>query len=69
MAATAVPIYTLYSTSVTGGGDQMRIHVATFDSSYGEQYNEEKCEMGRRLFQQQAGVIVRYWCEKGRYRN
>ena len=58
-------VYTLYRGSVTG---PMRIHVATFDSVDGEDYNRENCDIARSLFQAQPGVIVKYWCEKGRYR-
>jgi hypothetical protein len=57
--------YTLYRGSVTG---PMRIHVATFDSVDGEDYNRENCDIARTLFQAQPGVTVKYWCEKGRYR-
>ena len=57
--------YTLYRSSVTG---PMRIHVATFDSDNPEEYNRENCQVALELFQQQPGVKVRYWCEKGRYR-
>lgn len=57
--------YTLYRDSVTGPG--MRIHVATFDSADGEDYNRENCDVARRLFQDQPGVRVKYWCERGRF--
>lgn len=57
--------YTLYRGSVTG---PMRIHVATFDSADGEEYNRENCQIAVDLFQRQPGVKVRYWCEKGRFR-
>ena len=56
--------YTLYRGSVT---EPMRIHVATFDSADGEDYNRKNCDIARSLFQAQPGVAV-YWCEKGRYR-
>jgi hypothetical protein len=56
--------YTLYCGSVTG---PMRIHVATFDSVDGEEYNSGNCDIARSLFQAQPGVTVKYWCEKGRY--
>ena len=64
-------IYTLYRDSAAGTpkeGKAMRIHVATFDSSDGEQYNRENCQIAQGLFQNQPGVTVRYWCEKGRYK-
>ncbi|WP_027057386.1 hypothetical protein [Mesorhizobium loti] len=57
--------YTLYRGSVTG---PMRIHVASFDSADGEAYNRENCHIAAGLFQAQPGVAVKYWCEKGRYR-
>ena len=60
-------VYTLYRNSSTTGGDSMRIHVATFDSKDGEDYNRENCDTARQLFVAQEGVIVRYWCEKGRF--
>jgi hypothetical protein len=46
----------------------MRIHVATFDATESEAYNRENCETAQTLFQTQPGVMVRYWCEKGRFR-
>ena len=64
--STRTPTYTLYRSSTTG---PMRIHVATFDSNDGDEYNRENCQMAMDLFQQQPGVKVRYWCEKGRYRS
>jgi hypothetical protein len=60
-------VYTLYRNSPLDGN--MRIHVATFDTSEGEAYNSENCEAARQLFQAQEGVISRFWCEKGRYRS
>jgi hypothetical protein len=58
--------YTLYRGSTAG---PMRIHVASFDASDGDDYNRDNCDIARRLFQAQSGVTVRYWCEKGRYRS
>lgn len=49
-------------------GADARIHVATFDSTDGEAYNRENCEIARVLFQQQPMVVAKYWCEKGRYK-
>lgn len=46
----------------------LRIHVATFDSNDGDEYNRENCMTTMDLFQRQPGVKVRYWCEQGRYR-
>ena len=64
---TRTDTYTLYRSSATAG-PPLRIHVATFDSNDGDEYNQENCETARGLFQQQPRVTVRYWCEKGRYR-
>ena len=58
--------YTLYRSSATRG-PAMRIHIATFDSKNGDEYNHENCEVARELFQRQPVVTVRYWCEMGRY--
>ncbi len=58
--------YTLYRSSAADSA--MRIHVATFDANEEENYNKENCEIAQGLFQQQPGVSVKYWCEKGRYR-
>jgi len=46
----------------------MRIHVATFDSDEGKEYNAENCFQAVELFQSQIGVLSRFWCEAGRYR-
>jgi hypothetical protein len=58
--------FTLYRSSPLD--PNMRIHVASFDASDGEAYNRENCELAERLFKSQTGVTVRYFCEKGRYR-
>lgn len=57
--------YTLYRGSIVG---DMRIHLATFDADEGRNYNQNNCQLAADLFQQQPGVTVRYWCEKGRFR-
>jgi len=62
------PTYTLYRSSATAG-PELRTHVATFDSNDGAEYNRENCEAARSLFQRQPRVTVRYWCEKGQYRD
>lgn len=62
-------IYTLYRSSVTDS--RFRIHVATFDTDQPpdtEVYNRENCLIAAKLFQQQPGVTVSYWCEPGKYR-
>lgn len=56
-------VYTLYRGSVLP--DVKRVHVATFDALDGESYNSENCSVAANLFQQQRGVRVNYWCEKG----
>jgi hypothetical protein len=58
--------YTLYRNSVTN--ENMRIHVATFDSSDGHDYNQGNCRIALELFQKQDGVKTKFWCEKGKYR-
>jgi hypothetical protein len=45
----------------------LRLHVATFDAADGAAYNSGNCETARMLFQQQPGVTVRFWCERGRF--
>ncbi len=58
--------YTLYRSSVFD--EISRVHVATFDSKESEEYNRINCQIAADLFQNQPGVSVKYWCEKGRYR-
>jgi hypothetical protein len=58
--------YTLYRNSVSFA--DMRLHVATFDTEDGEQYNKENCNVARELFAKQPGVTVKYWCERGRFK-
>ena len=58
--------YTLYRNSVTD--ENMRIHVASFNSSDGENYNQGNCEIAQELFQKQDGVKTKFWCEKGVFR-
>ena len=59
-------VYTLYRSSVVAGVE--RVHVATFDAKGRRDYNEGNCAIARDLFVAQPSVIVRYWCELGRYR-
>jgi hypothetical protein len=63
-------VYTLYRTTPVENPtpDLLRVHVATFDAAAEEEYNRENCDIARGLFQAQPGVVVRYFCEKGRYR-
>lgn len=58
-------VYTLYRNSVLDAS--MRLHVATFDSADGKDYNAENCNVAADLFQRQDGVQTRFWCEPGRY--
>ena len=58
--------YTLYREMLTP--ERQRVHVATFDAAASESYNKENCSIARDLFTSQLGVVVRYWCEKGRFR-
>jgi len=57
--------YTLYRNAVSDPA--MRIHVATFDASDGDEYNQENCLVAQVLFQAQDGISTRFWCEKGRF--
>jgi hypothetical protein len=59
-------VATLYRSSVAI--ENARLHIATFDTADGFAYNWGNCQIAAELFQQQTGVKVRYWCEKGRYR-
>jgi ABC-type glycerol-3-phosphate transport system substrate-binding protein len=59
-------VATLYRSSVVLSN--ARLHVATFDAAESFEYNWENCQLAADLFQQQPGVKVRYWCERGRYR-
>ena len=59
-------VYTLYRNSVFN--QYARYHVATFDSTDGDKYNKENCELSSELFQKQEGVVTKFWCEKGKFR-
>jgi hypothetical protein len=66
--AAAAPVgdtYTLYRNSALDA--KMRLHIATFDSTDGASYNRENCDQARELFQGQAGVKTKFWCEPGRF--
>lgn len=58
-------VYTLYRSSMIMAG---KVHVATFDSKDGNDYNAENCKLARDLFLKQEGVKVQYWCEPGRFK-
>ena len=59
-------VYTLYRNSPLES--TARIHIATFNASEADSYNNENCAQAQTLFQQQPGVTNRFWCEKGPYR-
>ena len=61
-------VFTLYRSSAVSGGSIWRVHIATFDASDGKAYNLENCETAKSLFENQQGVTIRYWCEKGYFR-
>ncbi len=56
-------VFTMYRNSPVQ--KNARIHVSTFDSKEGKSYNSENCQRASNLFDSQAGVITRFWCEKG----
>lgn len=58
-------VFTLYRSSVDG---IEVIHVATFDTGHGREYNETNCTISRDLMKSQPGVTVAYWCAPGRFR-
>jgi hypothetical protein len=58
--------FTLYRNSVFD--ENMRIHVASFNTADGEAYNRGNCEQAQMLFQAQPGVKTKFWCEKGTFR-
>lgn len=60
---TDMDVYTLYRTPLAG--NEM-IHVATFDASDGQAYNEENCQIVAGLMGSQPGVTVAYVCRPGR---
>ena len=62
-------IYTLYRDSIAGN---LRIHMATFDADDQGNYNEKNCHDIADLINKSnvgpEGIVVRYWCEKGHFR-
>jgi len=58
--------YTLYRTSVAV--PELRIHVATFDTKDGPEYNRDNCFLASSLFESQPGTKTRFWCELGHYK-
>jgi hypothetical protein len=59
--------YSLYRTSLVEGVS--KVHIATFDTSNGGDYNLENCQLAAELFQNQPGVKTKFWCEQGRPEN
>jgi hypothetical protein len=49
--------------------ENMRLHIATFDTNAGEAYNWENCQLAAKLFQAQPNVTTRFWCEKGKFKD
>ena len=49
--------------------ENMRIHIATFDTNQGEAYNWENCQLAAKLFQAQPNVKTRFWCEKSKFKD
>lgn len=57
--------YALYRNSPLDPDE--RVHVATFDTGYGEKYNRENCNIAAGYFKDAAGLqSMRYWCERGK---
>ena len=65
-------VATLYRSS--SNIENARFHVASFDATERTfngttfDYNWSNCQIAAELFQNQSGVEVKYWCEKGRVR-
>ena len=62
-------VFTLYRNN--NDNPFIRIHLATFDSSNGEQFNLWYCQKAVQYFQEAAksrGSNERIWCEKGYFR-
>lgn len=55
--------YHLFRTSAVEGMELKPIFVASFNAMEGGWYNRENCMIAAKLFQDQPGVIVKYWCE------
>lgn len=66
-------IATLYRSS--SNIENARFHVATFDATERTfngttfDYNWSNCQIAAEPFQNQSGVAVKYWCEKGAFRD
>jgi hypothetical protein len=58
-------VHTLYRSSAIDAS--LRVHVASFDTDDGDEYNRGNCDQAASLFAAQPGVTVKYWCEKGEF--
>ena len=59
--------WTLYRNSPTD--HSARIHIATFDSTYGDRYNRAACEEAAQDHEKRPhdDALMRFWCEKGEF--
>ena len=56
-------VFTLHRTSMLDDptlDKSSRMHIATFDTDDGRDYNQGNCEIARQLFQSQDGVKTRF---------
>ena len=60
-------VVTLYSESALLG-ENARVHVATFDAYKDLEYNSGNCEIGADLRMRTATSAIKYWCEKGHFK-
>ena len=58
-------VYTLYRNSPAF--PDMQIHIATFDAAEDKDSNRDNCEKAADLFAKQSGVVIHYWCERGKF--
>ena len=62
----SVSVFTLYRNNHSNPA--ARVHIATFDTKNGGQYNELHCNKAVKYFRSDAksrGSDERFWCEKG----
>ncbi len=60
-------VVTLYSESDLLGANA-RVHVATFDAYKDFEYNSGNCQIGADLRMETATSGIKYWCEKGHFK-
>jgi hypothetical protein len=68
-AASEDDVATFYRTSPVI--ENARIHIATFDTGQGKdnfKYNWKNCMYTAKLYQAQPGILTKFWCEKGFYK-